>query len=85
MTNVDPQLTLNSAGYYGISATSPAVNAASASYPAILDVANLDDDPTLLLDINGQARPTTATLKDVGNDEYSTAAITICQIGRAHV
>lgn len=76
MTNVDPQLVLNSDGYYGLSATSPAIDTASASYPAILDVANIDDDPSLLLDVSGQSRPVTVTLKDVGADEYTTGTIT---------
>jgi hypothetical protein len=75
MTNTNPQLVINSDGYYGLSATSP-VNNASAGYPAILDIASIDDDPTLLLDISGQARPATVTLKDVGADEYTTGTTT---------
>jgi len=75
MTNTNPQLIINSEGYYGLSATSP-VNNASASYPAILDIAGVDDDPTLLLDISGQARPATVNLKDVGCDEYTTGTTT---------
>jgi hypothetical protein len=76
MTNIDPQLVTNSEGYYGISSSSPAINAASASYPAIIDIANIDDDPTLLLDISGQARLLLATSKDVGCDEYTTGITT---------
>ena len=72
MTNADPQLATNSEGYFGISSSSPAINAASVSYPAILDIASVDDDPTLLLDISGQARPATVTLKDLGCDENTT-------------
>ena len=77
MTSVDSQLAMNSDGFYGLSATSPRDNA-NASYPTILDIAGLDidDDPTLLLDISGQARPATATLKDVGADEYTTGTST---------
>ena len=75
MTNTNPFLALNSDNYYGLSASSP-VNNASASYPAILDIASVDDDPTLLLDISGQARPATVTLKDVGCDEYTTGTTT---------
>ncbi|MFM9825654.1 chondroitinase-B domain-containing protein, partial [Flavobacterium sp.] len=70
MTNVDPLLTLNSEGFYGLPSNSPAINAASSSYPSILDLANIDDDPTLISDISGQAR---VGVKDVGADEYSTA------------
>jgi hypothetical protein len=76
MTNIDPQLVTNSESYYGLSSSSPAINAASASYPAILDIASIDDDPSLLLDISGQTRPATVVLKDVGCDEYTTGTTT---------
>ena len=71
-TNIDPLLVLNSDKYYGLSALSPAIDASSSSYPAMLDIANVDDDPSLLLDISGQTRPATQTLKDVGCDEFTT-------------
>lgn|GEM_PF-771201 len=70
MTSAEPALVKNVQGYYELSASSPAINASSASYPAILDIANVDDDPSLLSDIGGQARPASATSKDVGCDEY---------------
>lgn len=73
MTNADPRLELNRDGYYGLSSASPAIDAASASYPAILDVPNIDDDPLVRLDASGQSRPETPTAKDVGSDEYATA------------
>lgn len=76
MTNADPKLILNSDGYYGISATSPAIGAASSAYPGILDIAVVDDDPNILLDISRQSRPSVLTLKDVGCDQYSTEKIT---------
>ena len=75
MTSANPFLTLNSEGYRGLSANSP-VNNANASYPTILDIAVLDDDPNLLFDISGQARPATVTLKDVGCDEFTTGTTT---------
>lgn len=71
MTNADPQIVLNADRYYGLSSTSPAIDAASASYPAVLDIAGIDDDPAIMRDISGQARPATVTLKDVGCDEYN--------------
>jgi hypothetical protein len=74
MTNADPKLTKNSDGYFGLSSSSPAIDASSANYPPILDIANINDDPSLLLDISGQSRPTTLTLKDVGCDEYNTTS-----------
>lgn len=76
MTNANPLLTLNADGYYGLSASSPAINASSASYPTILDITNIDDDPSILLDINKQTRPSDKASKDVGCDEYSTGAST---------
>ena len=76
MTNVNPQLVINSDNYYGLSSTSPAIDASSSSYPAILDITNINDDPSILLDISGQTRPATKTLKDVGCDEYTTGSIT---------
>jgi len=76
MTSANPDLTLNSDGFYGLSSSSPAINASSTSYPTILDITNIDDDPSILLDINKQARPSDKASKDVGCDEYSTATST---------
>ena len=75
MTSTNPFLALNSEGYYGLSSSSP-VNNANAGYPTILNITNIDDDPTLLFDISGQPRPSTVTLKDVGCDEYYTTGTT---------
>ena len=72
MTKPNPQLVLNADGYYGLASNSPAIDACSANYPAIPDIANVDDDPSLLLDISGQSRPASKTLKDVGCDEFGT-------------
>jgi hypothetical protein len=76
MKNADPKLVLNSDGYYGLSPTSPAIDSSSSSYPAILDITNIDDDPSILLDVSGQTRPASKSLKDVGCDEYTTGSIT---------
>lgn len=84
MTSTNPFLALNSDGYRGLSASSP-VNNANASYPAILDISVLDDDPNLLFDISGQARPSTVTLKDVGCDEYTTGTTTNHPLALAEV
>jgi len=75
MTNDDPELTLNGDGYYGLSSTSPCIDA-GVSIPAIQNFANVDDDPSLLLDISGQTRSPSATSKDIGCDEYTTGDIT---------
>jgi hypothetical protein len=75
MTSTNPFLALNSDGFRGLSVNSP-VNNSSAGYPTILDIPILDDDPNLLFDISGQARPSTVTLKDVGCDEFTTGTLT---------
>ena len=89
MSNTNPNLTLNSEGYYGLSSTSP-VNNANASYPAILNITNIDDDSTLLFDISGQTRPSTVTSKDVGCDEYTTGTtsnhpLTLAEVGPSYL
>jgi poly(beta-D-mannuronate) lyase len=75
MNAADPLLVLNPEGYYGISSGSPAVNSASSSFPAIMDIANVDDDPALLLDISGQPRPVPMNEKDAGCDEFTSGPI----------
>jgi len=91
MTNTDPKLTINSDGFYGLSATSPAIDAANAGYPAILDISTITDDPNLMLDISGQLRPSTTTLKDVGCDEYNSTGtvlnrpLTITAVGPSYL
>jgi hypothetical protein len=86
MSNINPNLELNSEGYYGLSLTSP-VNNASASYPAILNITNIDDDPNLLFDISGQTR---VGIKDVGCDEYTTGTttnhpLTLSEVGPSYL
>jgi poly(beta-D-mannuronate) lyase len=76
MTNSDPLLTINSNNYFGLSSLSPAINTASENYPTILDIANVDDDPSLLFDISGQPRPVLKSEKDIGSDEFTTGNIT---------
>ncbi len=65
--------TKNASNYYSLStdASNPAVDAGgSATYPSILDIANVNDDPFLLLDVTGSAvRPSTPSLKDIGCEE----------------
>ena len=76
ITNVDPLLITNSDGYKGLSVGSPAIDAASSSYPALLDIPLTDDDPNLLFDTGRKPRPATITLKDVGSDEFTTGVTT---------
>ncbi len=76
MINTDPKLEKNADGYQGLSSSSPAIDAASANYPSILHITDIDDDPSIAMDISGQMRPSTVTLKDVGCDEFTTGVIT---------
>ncbi|MCX6309046.1 MAG: T9SS type A sorting domain-containing protein, partial [Bacteroidia bacterium] len=74
MTNNDPLLTLNADGYYGLSASSPCIDASDGSYPPLLNIPNID---TLLFDIQGKTRPASRTLKDVGCEEYNAGGTSI--------
>ena len=90
MNNIDPLLTLSPNGYYVLTSTSPAIGAASISYPSILNITTLANDPTLLKDFEGQDRPALLTAKDVGCDQYSTASITnhsllLCDVGPSYL
>lgn len=76
MTNANPLLVTNADGYQGLSAFSPAIDAASSGYPSILDIAVIDDDPSLSFDGGGKNRPTTITLKDLGSDEFTSQGTT---------
>ena len=72
MINTDPNLVLNSSGFYGLVSNSPARAASSSNYPALLNLAGID---TLLADIQGQKRPISRALRDVGCDQFSTDSI----------
>ena len=72
ITSVNPQLNLNTDGYYGLSSTSPAIGTASNSYPAILNIPGID---TLMLDIKGLARPVSRLLKDIGCEQFNASGI----------
>jgi hypothetical protein len=55
-----------------------------------LDITSIDDDPNILFDISGQARPSTVTLKDVGCDEFTTGAttnhpLTLSEVGPSYL
>ncbi len=88
MNYLNPFLALNSELYYGLSSSSP-INNANSSYPTILDIADIDDDPNLLFDISSQARP--VTLKDVGCDEYYSTGtttnhpLTLAEVGPSYL
>lgn len=82
-TNTNLLLVLNTNNYYSLSATSPALNNLNGTYTSIVDNLNVDDDPNLLLDIDGQAKTTDKTLKDTGADEFTTGTITNNPLARS--
>lgn len=89
MTSANPFLALNANGYFGLTANSPKDNANS-NYPAILDIAILNDDPSLLFDVAGRPRPATVTLKDVGCEEFTTGTtsnrpLTLADVGPSYL
>ena len=89
-TAVNPLLARNADGYFGLAAGSPAIDAASPAYPAPPGLGALRADSALRLDIQQQARPAAATLKDVGCDEFSAAPVgnrplTLCQVGPTYL
>lgn len=76
LKNSNPLLEINSDGYYGLSSSSPAIDAANEIYPPILKITGLDDDPLIRQDISGQSRLKSNSLKDIGCDEFTSGAIT---------
>ncbi|HEV8484995.1 MAG TPA: polysaccharide lyase 6 family protein [Blastocatellia bacterium] len=67
---INPQLVRDSSGVFRLQSTSPAINTSVGSYPAVT------------IDMDGQAR---SGAKDVGADEFSTAAITVRPLTTANV
>ena len=76
LVNKDPLLEINSDGYYGLSESSPAIDAATEIYPPIIHILGIDTDPFIKQDIRGQSRLKSNALKDIGCDEFTTGAIT---------
>lgn len=90
VTSANSLLVTNGDGYKGLSTSSPAIDAASSSYPDLLDIPVIDDDPTLLFDGGGKSRPATLTLKDVGSDEFTTETttnhpLTLSEVGPSYL
>ncbi len=75
MIQANPLLTLNSDGYYGLSAGSPAIDASSTIYTSPLGIVGIGADSTIAFDIQGQARPSQKNLKDIGCDEYQSGIL----------
>ena len=68
---VNPLLQLTGAGIYGLAAGSPAVNAASAQYAAIISNPYVTNDPSMLFDVEGKSRPLDRVQKDIGGVELN--------------
>jgi pectate lyase len=71
LTLLNPLLEENADGYFGLSAGSPAINAALPGYAALPQFPGMDSiDTDILFDLMGQARPATFTEKDLGANEF---------------
>lgn len=68
MKSIDPQLKLNTSGFYGVTEKSPAIDASKDPEVAAFDNPEVDDDASLKMDIEGQKR---TSKKDIGCDEFS--------------
>jgi len=76
LTETDPLLEENSAGYYALSANSPAINAADSGYlllPIFEGIENIDT--SILLDLMQQSRPSLIGQKDLGCSEFSDSLV----------
>ncbi|TRX54873.1 T9SS type A sorting domain-containing protein [Fulvivirga sp. M361] len=69
LTNNDPQMEINSEGYYGLSVNSPAIDAAVPGFPAFPEYDGLETDHTVALDLMQQSRPVDIAAKDLGCSE----------------
>lgn len=68
---VNPELEENSASFFGLKETSPAVNAANTGFaplPQFSGMVSIDTD--LSFDLMGQERPASIEEKDLGSNEY---------------
>lgn len=70
ITELDPKLTLNGNGFYGLTDDSPAIDAAQSGYPAMPQYPGLVIDNEILFDVMEQARPSDIPSKDIGCSEY---------------
>ena len=76
ITVVDPQLEVNSAGYFGLANGSPAIDAALSGYLNLPQFSGMDTiDTEILFDMMGQPRPQMIEDKDLGCNEYPHNAL----------
>ena len=69
-STVNPELELNSDGFYELSETSPAIDAAQSGYPSLPNFAEMNIDFPIIFDLSRQLRPLDTNLKDVGCSEF---------------
>lgn len=68
---VDPKLELNSAGFWGLSATSPAIDTAQSGYAPLPQFMGMDPiDTDVSFDMMGQNRPAAIGDRDLGANEF---------------
>jgi len=71
ITVIDPQLEENSEGFFGLSESSSAVNAALSGYKPLPQFEGMDEiDTEILFDLMGQNRPVPVADKDLGANEH---------------
>ena len=66
----NPELAINSDGFYELSATSPAIDAAQSGYPNFPNYPEMNIDYPVIYDLSRQLRPLEPNLKDVGCNEF---------------
>lgn len=70
VTVTNPQLEINSDGFYELSSTSPAIDAAQSGYPIIPIFPEMNIDNQVIYDLMRELRPLSNDLKDVGCSEF---------------
>ncbi len=70
VTVTNPELEINSEGFYELSSTSPAIDAAQTGYPNLPIYPEMDIDNQLVYDLVRQLRPLDPNLKDIGCSEF---------------
>lgn len=74
LTAEDPDLSLNSDGFYDISSTSFAIDNAEGGFPNLPVITDFDYDSDILLDISINSRPSNENLKDIGAQEFTNGS-----------
>ncbi len=71
MTTADPLLEENSAGFFGLAESSPAINTAKSGYADLPQFEGMDPiDANIRFDLMGQERPQAIEERDLGCNEY---------------